>query len=97
MVLSVLVEQAVEQSAQFNLLLLGKLVAAAHQAVPRQTQFRVGVDEVLKNIGHVPGDAQPHLHLAGHPRKLLVKGAPVLNQNFMDGLRVVGDGAEGHR
>ena len=95
-VLPVVVEQAVEHAAQFDLLFLGELVAGAHQAVPRQAQFRVRVDEILEDIRHVPGYAQPHFHFAGHALELLLEGALIPDQDSADGLRAGGNGAEGH-
>jgi len=90
------VEQAVEHAAQLDLLFLGELVAGAHQAVPCQAQLGVRVDEILEDIGHVPGDAQPHFHGAGHTPELLLKGALIPNQDSADGVRAGGDRAEGH-
>ena len=96
-VLPVIIEQAVEHPAQFDLLFLSELVAGAHQAVPRQAQFSMRIDEVLEDIRYVPGYAQPHFHFAGHPLELLLEGVLISDQDSADGLRAGGNGAEGHR
>ena len=83
----VLIEQAVEHPAQFDLLFLCELVADAHQAVPRQAQFSMRVDEILEDIRYVPSYAQPHFHFAGHPLELLPEGVLIPDQDFADGLR----------
>ena len=95
--LAVGVDQAVEGAADLDLLFLRRLAAAAEDPVAELGQLGMNANGILEDVGNVPLDPQAHLDAAANPLKLTLEGAAVDPEDPRDGLRAVGNQAEGHR
>src|ERR1019366_1485304 len=93
---AVFLEKAIEHSSQFDLLFLRGLALRSKESVSGHPEFRMRVDEIFENVGHIPGNSQSHLDLIGNVPELIEEDLLVAREHPANCDRAVRNHSKGH-